>query len=228
MNDVLDEQLAYYRARAQEYDQSLQAEGGTVQPEEEGAKQEWTEISKALHALAPTGDVLELACGTGIWTQELAKISRSITAIDGSPEMIELNRTKLKDAAIEYQCVDLFQWEPKKQYDLVFFAFWLSHVPPSHISSFLEEVVCATKPGGRVFMVDEPRSESNISGPNREGLYQQRRLRDGSSFRIVKVYYDPGVIEQELIKHDFQKESAMIGGSFFYLCASRMFEAENR
>jgi SAM-dependent methyltransferase len=96
VDDVLEEQLAYYRARAKEYDESLQGIGPTspAQPEHEEANQEWLQIIHALRALAPVDDVLELACGTGIWTQELTHISRSITAIDGSPEMIEINQAK--------------------------------------------------------------------------------------------------------------------------------------
>jgi len=223
MNDkVLKEQLVYYRTRAEDYDESVKGIGcGAVQPVDVEANEEWMRIVKALHALAPADDVLELACGTGIWTQELKRISGSITALDGSPEMIQINRTKVGEMSIEYQCVDLFEWEPDKQYDLVFFAFWLSHVPPSHLSSFLGKVARATKPGGRVFMLDEPASERNISGANVKGLYQRRRLHDGRSFQIVKVYYDPQEIELELLKLGFEKDSSMIGTSFFYLCVSR-------
>ena len=154
MDDILEEQLAYYRARAMEYDESLQGIGpaSTVEPEYEEANQEWLQVVHALRDLAPVDDVLELACGTGIWTQELTHISRSITAIDGSPEMIEVNHAKLGSAKIDYQWMDLFEWEPERQYDLVFFAFWLSHVPPSRLSSFLSKVARATKPGGRVFI----------------------------------------------------------------------------
>lgn len=223
MNDkVLKEQLAYYRARAEDYDESVKGIGCAVtQPLDVEANEEWRHIVKELNALAPVDNVLELACGTGIWTQELMHISRSITALDGSPEMIQINRAKVEEMSIEYKCVDLFEWEPDKQYDLVFFAFWLSHVPPSHLSSFLNKVAWATKPGGRVFMIDEPKSERNISGVNVEGLYQQRTLRDGRSFRIVKVYYDPQEIELELLKQGFKKDSSMIGKSFFYSCVSR-------
>jgi demethylmenaquinone methyltransferase/2-methoxy-6-polyprenyl-1,4-benzoquinol methylase len=178
-------------------------------------------IVESLHALGPVEDILELACGTGVWTRELLALGRPITAIDGSPEMIEVNRAKLKETDIEYQCIDLFAWEPDRQYDLIFFAFWLSHVPPARLSDLLDKLVRATKPGGRVFIVDEPESKNNISGANVEGLYQQRTLEDGRSFRIVKVYYDPGEVERKLQKHGFRKESSMVGKSFFHLCLSR-------
>ena len=221
--DVLLEQLAYYKARAREYEESLHGffPFNEPIPGQEQANQEWMHIAGSLRALGPVNETLELACGTGIWTRELLTISQSITALDGSPEMIEINRTKTGAAAIDYQCVDLFQWEPQKQYDLVFFSFWLSHIPPVHLSNFLGKVVRATKPGGHIFVVDEPRSQRNISGPNMEGQYQQRTLKNGRKFRIVKVYYDPLEIELDLLKQGFKKDSSMIGGSFFYLCASR-------
>lgn len=223
MDDVLREQLDYYRARAREYDQSLQGIGSTGElgGAHEQANQEWKQIVNTVRALGPVDDVLELACGTGIWTQELMAISQSVTALDGSPEMIEINRLKTGKTSIAYQAVDLFQWEPETQYDLVFFAFWLSHVPPSHLSGFFQKVARATKPGGRVFIVDEPQSNQNISGPNVEGLYQQRTLNDGRSFHIVKVYYPPEEIERNLIERRFTKESSMIGRVFFSLCLRR-------
>jgi ubiquinone/menaquinone biosynthesis C-methylase UbiE len=219
--DVIKEQLAYYDARAREYDQSLQGIGSTAAapPELSEADQEWHQMENALRALGPVENLLELACGTGIWTKQLLTIGHSITALDGSPEMIELNRAKHGSGAIKYHCVDLFQWAPDQQYDLVFFAFWLSHVPPAYLPVFLGKLARATRPGGRVFLIDEPKSANNISGPNIEGLYQQRTLNDGRSFRIVKVYYDPQEIESELGKQGFLKEAAMIGKTFFYLCA---------
>lgn len=221
-DQVLREQLEYYQARAGEYDESLQGMGpGEGNPEHDRASEEWLHILSALRALRPVDEVLELACGTGIWTQELMKIGRSITALDGSTEMLAINRSKAGGAAIEYQCVDLFQWEPERQYDLIFFAFWLSHVPPARLPGFLNKVARATKPGGRVFLVDEPKSDRNISGPNVEGVYQQRTLHDGRCFQIVKVYYDPQDIERNFLELGFRKDSSMLGRAFFSLCLRR-------
>ena len=222
-DNVLQEQLAYYGARAKEYDESIQGIRSTnaAQPEFDEANQEWQNIVNALRVLSPIDEVLELACGTGIWTEELINISRSIVAVDGSTEMIEVNRAKHGTAKIDYQCIDLFQWAPDRQYDLVFFAFWLSHVPPSHLASFLNRVARATKPGGRIFIVDEPKIDSNISGSNEAGLFQHRVLSDGRSFQIIKVYYDPKEIEQELLRQGFKSDSTLIGRSFFSLNLSR-------
>ena len=90
----------------------------------------------ALHALPHVEQVLELACGTGIWTQELVKVATQVTAVDASAEVIEINREKVKNLTpgqVEYVQADLFAWETEREYDLVFFSFWLSHVPPEQL-----------------------------------------------------------------------------------------------
>jgi predicted phosphodiesterase/2-polyprenyl-3-methyl-5-hydroxy-6-metoxy-1,4-benzoquinol methylase len=221
-----DEQLAYYRARAAEYDTSVRGIGGTgilnAQDTDATANDEWRQIVTALNAVPPVESVLELACGTGIWTEELAKISRSITALDGAQEMIEVNRAKLAGENVTYQCVDLFSWQPDQQYDFVFFAFWISHVPPNHLKTFLSKVAQATKIGGSVFIVDEPQGGVQVSGANREGIYQQRSVQDGRTFQIVKVYYDPNELTRELDKLGFQVETSTIGSAFFHLYARRI------
>src|SRR5512147_1247418 len=95
--NILKTQLDYYRARAQEYDESVRQTGrfaGTP-PGDPVVDEEWIEIIQALRRLTPGRDTLELACGTGIWTRELLPLSTSLTAIDGAPEMLDANRAKL-------------------------------------------------------------------------------------------------------------------------------------
>jgi hypothetical protein len=61
----------------------------------------------------------------------------------------------------------------------------------------------------------------NISGPNVDGVYQQRTLNDGRTFQIVKVYYDPQEIERKFLEMGFKKDSSMIGRVFFSVCLQR-------
>ena len=107
---------------------------------------------ETLHGGGPLGDVLELACGTGIWTEQLLKIGQHITALDASPEVIEVNRAKLKSDRVTYEQADLFTWEPDQTYDLVFFGFWLSHVPPEQVEAFHGPAATSfwLIPGGRL------------------------------------------------------------------------------
>jgi SAM-dependent methyltransferase len=64
-------------------------------------------LRRACGAPASAGDVLELACGTGLWTQRLAPHAASLTAIDGSPEMLERCRARVNDPGVRYVTADL-------------------------------------------------------------------------------------------------------------------------
>src|SRR5574341_2140180 len=142
---TLQEQLEYYRARAQEFDESIQGTGrfASDAPLDPAVGQEYEQIQRAIRALPRAERALELACGTGIWTGDLLAVSESITALDGAPEMLDAHHAKYGDARIVYQQADLFEWEPDASYDLVFFAFWLSHVPPDELEGFLDKVAVA-------------------------------------------------------------------------------------
>ena len=196
-NPILAEQLAYYRARAREYDKWFRREGLHDLGEEHNARWrvELSEVHSALDAFAPRGDVLELAYGTGEWTVRLAESATSVVGVDASPEMRELALAKLQDAGksnVELWVDDLFSWQPDQDYDVVFFAFWLSHVPESHTDRFWRSVHDALRPGGRFFLVDAARTvlDKNVihdsTLPDRESATGLRRLEGGQEFRIVE------------------------------------------
>src|SRR6202035_2825910 len=128
---LLAEQLAYYRARAPEYTETAIPE----LPSGELARVR-DQVLEALDSFHASGDVLELACGPGTWTRELLRHARTITAVDGAPEMLALARERLQDERVQLLRADLFDWEPDRRYDVVFFGFWLSHVPHERFSDF--------------------------------------------------------------------------------------------
>ena len=204
--DVLAEQAAYYRARAAEYDEWWQRLGRYNRGAE--ATTSWhaeiTEIETALTAADLSGEVLELACGTGWWTERLARTARSLTCIDASLETVVLNRARLAAAGLaepNYVLEDLFAWEPDTTYDAVFFSFWLSHVPRHAFETFWSKVRRSLRPGGHVFFIDSAPDASSTAHdhrvPNADGM-QERRLNDGSTFRIVKLFYEPTELMNEL------------------------------
>ncbi|MEH1844667.1 MAG: class I SAM-dependent methyltransferase [Nostoc sp.] len=151
-DNILQQQIEYYRARANEYDQWFYRIGRYDRGIE--INQRWFNevavIKNTLHQIGVVDDILELACGTGIWTQELLSIGKKITAIDVSEEVITINRSKLNSLSVEYQLRDLFTWQPDTEYDLVFFAFWLSHVPPKLLDSFLTKLYQSVRVGGQL------------------------------------------------------------------------------
>ncbi len=168
--------------------------------------------------LGPEGDVLELACGSGGFTRELVRHARSLTAVDGSPRMLELNRQTVAVPQVEYVCADLFAWTPARRYDVVFFGFWLSHVPPTLFDDFWTLVQGCLRPGGRAAFVDEDeRARAYEAWHTDTGIPTARRtLADGTQFDIVKVFWEPERLQQSLHDRGWQASVRPVGDSFFY------------
>jgi SAM-dependent methyltransferase/catechol 2,3-dioxygenase-like lactoylglutathione lyase family enzyme len=218
---LIQQQLGYYEARAQEYDESVSRSGRFAdEAPPDAERHEWDKAIQNLRALEPVEHALDLACGTGLWTEQLLHIADRVTAIDGSQSMLDINREKNGDAHVHYEQANLFDWTPTQLYDLVFFGFWLSHVPPDHLPAFLDQVSQAVRPGGYVFIVDEPASGIHVSGPT-EGITQQRTLHDGRRYTIVKVYYDPAEISAILTERGFEAVEFETGNYFFHLKARK-------
>jgi SAM-dependent methyltransferase len=86
-------------------------------------------VEQSLRDHISGGEVLELACGTGLWTRLLAQVNHRVMAVDAAPEVIDVNRSRTQSAHVHYLVADLFLWTPPlAQFDAVFFGCWLSHV----------------------------------------------------------------------------------------------------
>jgi SAM-dependent methyltransferase len=167
---------------------------------------------------APTGDVLELACGSGSFTRELVRHARTVTAVDGSPRMLERNRREVDDSSVTYVNADIFGWQPDRPYDAVFFGFWLSHVPPATFDEFWGLVRSSLRPGGRVAFVDEDDRGTRNDDIHLVGNVPAapRTLRDGRTFDVVKVYWDPTELQDRLSSLGWQVAVRRVGETFLY------------
>ncbi|HEV7216162.1 MAG TPA: class I SAM-dependent methyltransferase [Chloroflexota bacterium] len=202
-NSTLDDMAAYYRARAAEYDEWFYRRGRFDHGTEANSRwvAEAETVFAALDALQIRGAVLELAPGTGIWTERLARTADSITAVDASAEMVAINRAKVAKEAVTYVLADLFAWQPTRTFDAAVFGFWISHVPHERLAGFLATVAAALRPGGRVFFVDGRREPTSTAVdhqlPAADSQVMTRLLNDGRAFQIVKNFYDPATLTAE-------------------------------
>ena len=203
---LVEEQIAYYRARAGEYDDTMRQlgryaslGGGVAGRSGEQDGRDIAIVLEALDGMRPFDAVLELASGTGWWTQWLAQHGRRVTAVDAAEEMLALNRERVKATNVKYIAADIFAWKPDRKFDLVFFAFWLSHVPHDRFAAFWQLVGDSLAPHGRVFFVDELDTEEARGQETRVGGDAVlRTLEDGRQFRAVKVFYQPSELEAKL------------------------------
>jgi SAM-dependent methyltransferase len=213
-DDVVAEQIAYYRARAGEYD-------ATSTPEGDPFAAHANAISERVASLV-SGRVLELAAGTGQWTRLLADQADELLVTDASPEMLELNRAKVGERPnVRYHLADALALSSARTYDVVFFGFFLSHVPPGRFEAFWASLAPLLAPGGRVVFVDEGRHflwrEDWID--EAAGIVR-RRLGDGTEHRAVKVLWDPAQLSGRLARLGWNA-SAQAEGPFFWGTATR-------
>ena len=205
--NVLADQIDYYRARAGEYDEWWFRTGRYDRGAEFNAQ--WQVEADAVEdrlgawlAARRPARVLELACGTGLFTRLIAPRVSRLTAVDASPEVIAINRARVGAGNVDYIEADLFAWRPRRRYDAVFFSFWLSHVPDERFAAFWALVADALAPGGAAYLIDSAFDPTSTAKdhvlPRREAGVVTRKLNDGREFRIVKIFYDPSTLAGKL------------------------------
>jgi SAM-dependent methyltransferase len=222
IEEVLAEQRRYYDERAREYEDFWLRRGRYSHGAEADARwfAETRRLREELARMAPRGEVLELACGTGIWTAELAGHAAGITALDASARALSLAREKVHAPNVEWVQGDVFAWEPAGAYDVCFFGFWLSHVPRELFAPFLAKVGRALRRGGRALMVDSARSErasardQTLAPPGEE--LSTRRLDDGREYTIVKHWFEAGALQGELEALGWRARVGSTGEFFVY------------
>jgi demethylmenaquinone methyltransferase/2-methoxy-6-polyprenyl-1,4-benzoquinol methylase len=139
-------------------------------------------------------DVLEIACGTGNWTQVLSKRARSVLATDINTSVIDIARTKqYARGNVTFQIVDAYDLTAVDGgYDAAFAADWWSHIPKSAIPGFVRSVTGKLKPGSLVVMLDMLHREifdQFFSHYDDEGnRIGRRQLPNGEVFHVVKNF----------------------------------------
>jgi len=179
----------YYGRLAQEYERVYHRDDPVRQSE-------LASITSAVKDALFGRRVLELACGTGFWTEVVAETARCIVAIDISPEMLAIARGKgLAPDRVEFRLGDAYTLEPVPgTFDTGLANFWLSHVPKRRIDEFLRGFHRRLGTGAIVFMADNVYvpgiGGELVTRVGIEDTFKLRELPDGSKHEVLKNYYD--------------------------------------
>ncbi len=211
----------YYAARAPEYDDWYLRRGrynhGTL------ADVAWqADLDTAtlwLDAVPLSGEIVELAAGTGWWSPLLAQ-KGELSIYDAVEEPLDRARDRLLAHGLRAHIHVRDAWaEPDRQVDGLFCGFWLSHVPRARLAEFLALCRRWIKPGGTFAFIDSRRDPASGAAdhPAPADDLSVRRLDDGREFVIVKVYYEPAELEQALIEAGFVTAEVTTTPRFFLL-----------
>jgi demethylmenaquinone methyltransferase/2-methoxy-6-polyprenyl-1,4-benzoquinol methylase len=139
-------------------------------------------------------NVLEIACGTGYWTQLLACSAASVTATDVNDEVLEIARAKPQvQTNVELRREDAYALPSFPQrFSGGLAGFWWSHVPKARLRPFLTGLHRAFAPGATMVFLDNAYvqgSSTPISRRDADGnTYQRRTLSDGSTHEVLKNF----------------------------------------
>ena len=175
----------YYGARAGEYD-------ATVKYWNPRAAAGVEDIKSRYRAALKGQDVLEIACGTGFWTEVAVSTAHSVVATDRDPTLVSIVRHKLSSAAnLRCQVADAYALETVTgPFTAAFAQFWWSHIPKSKIRSFLAVLHTKLSRGALVLFSDDwPYKHEGTRRFDAAGnLLEDRLLRNGDRFEIIKNF----------------------------------------
>ncbi len=207
----------YYRERASGYEEIYRRD-------DPARRKELGRIAQAMKKYMSGRRVLEVACGTGFWTEKLSVVAAGIVGVDLSLEMLELARRKRYKCPVDFVVGDSYCPPFKREsFDACLAGFWFSHVPKHKICEFFEGLLSILGGGSRVFMAD------NVFVPGVGGelikkvgdvdSYKLRRLGDGREFLVVKNYYSAAELGDVLspFARDFSAEgNVWFGDCYWY------------
>ena len=175
---------------------AAQADWYNVTYEQPHADGKYRRLRQRYHALFAGSDVLEVACGTGYWTETVAAVANSIVATDVNENLVEKTRQRTR-ALANVRC------EVASAYSLDhvagtftggFAQHWLSHVPRRQLTAFLQNFHAKLTRGAQVFFSDDTHYDhpSLIRRTDADGdIYESRLRQDGSRAETIKNFFTP-------------------------------------
>jgi len=144
--------------------------------ESPAGKLRWARRVKMLSRhLRPGMSVLELGCGTGYFTRELARSGADVVAIDVSPELLEIAKANCSAPNVRYEIQNAYELScPDAVFDSVVGSSVLHHL---EIEEAIREIYRVLKPSGTIYF-----TEPNMLNPQiaiqKNVPWVKRKLRD--------------------------------------------------
>ncbi len=203
--------VKYYKDRAKEYEKIYS------KPERQ---EELITASKILQETFRGKSVFEIACGTGYWTEHIAKTAHAIIATDINETVLEIAKQKeypLKN--VKFEVVDIFNTTLTKKHESLFAGFIWSHIKKQDLANFIKSLRSMIKPDGTVVIMDNnyvegsnhPITETDESG----NTFQTRKLDDGSSHLVLKNFPTENYFKE--VMKEFSGEIKFINLKYYWI-----------
>ncbi|MET0105224.1 MAG: class I SAM-dependent methyltransferase [Sedimenticola sp.] len=138
-------------------------------------------------------DVIEIAAGTGYWSQFIISKANSVLATDITQEALSLIKDRQTNRPIDIKMIDAFELNGiERVFSGAFAGLWISHIPRHRINHFLKSLHSCLLPGSPVLFLDNTIAQCKrlpISYTDHDGnTYQDRKLANGEIYRVLKNF----------------------------------------
>ena len=207
----------YYRRRAEEYEEIYRRA-------DPARRAELKLLSQAAQETLRGRRVLEVACGTGYWTQIVSQTAREITAADSVDAVLTLARRKTYCCLVTLHLANAYTLPFNDgAFDGGLANFWFSHIPKHRIDHFITGFHRTLRTQSSVFLADDvlvpDTGEELISRKGDDNTYRRRTLRDGSEHIIIKNFYSAEELIAIIGKHvpGLSTGNVFIGERYWYV-----------
>lgn len=188
---------AYYAHRAASYEEIYA---------EPARQADLATLHARVRALFAGQRVLEIACGTGYWTADIAASASHVLATDINPEVIEIARAKkLPPERATFALADAFALDSGEDCTGCFAGFWWSHVGRERQNDFLTGLRERLQPQAQLVLIDNiyvEGSSTPIARTDAYGnTYQIRHLPDGERYEVLKNFPTDSTLRKRLGGH---------------------------
>jgi len=178
------EQILYYSQRAKEYEKIYNL------PERQ---KNIAQIKQYLKNSFSKKEVFEIACGTGYWSQYISETAKSIFATDINDSVLDIARLKKYSCPAQIHKADIFHLSNLAQnFNSGFAGFIWSHILKQELPQFINHFLSKIQKDGFVVLVDNTfvkGSSTPVIKTDKHGnSFQNRKLKDGKSYTVIKNY----------------------------------------
>ena len=186
--------VSYYRDRAKEYEKIY------ARPERQG---DLLLAEKILQDAFAGKSVLEIACGTGYWTEKISATAKNILATDINDSVIEVARSRIyAQGKVDFEVADLYNLKNRSKYESLFGGFIWSHIKLQDLDKFVSITNSLVEKRGTIVFIDNNYVEGSnlpvISQDDSGNTYQTRTLENGTRHKVLKNFPAEEILTQLL------------------------------
>ena len=176
----------YYNDRAKEYDKVYQ-----IAEEQE----DLLKATALFQSIFKNKSVLEIACGTGYWTEQISKTATSILATDINKAVIDIAKTRKINSNVSFEVADMNWLNTVNKFEGFFGGFIWSHILLQDIDKLLGKLNNQVLPKGDIVFIDSKQIEGTIHDKKRitriddyGNTFQTRHLENGTPHEVLKNF----------------------------------------